>query len=219
MHTPRLAGLAIAVLLACGSAQAGAPSLPDPVMDAPLAPAPQPDHIVLAGGCFWGIQAVFQHVRGVTGAVSGYAGGGANTAHYQMIGSGTTGHAEAVEVRFDSARVTVGQLLKVFFSVAHDPTQVGGQGPDRGSQYRSEIFVTSPQQRKIAEGYIEQLRQSAAFTRPITTTVEMLKAFYAAEPYHQNYATLHPANPYIAINDLPKVAALQKDFPQLYVTP
>ncbi len=193
--------------------------MPNPTFDASLAQTKTVDSIVLAGGCFWGVQAVFQHVKGVTKAVSGYAGGSASTAHYEMVGSGTTGHAEAVQVTFDRSQVTVGQILKVFFSVAHDPTQINRQGPDHGTQYRSEIFFSSTEQKKIAAAYIEQLKKAKAFSQPIATKVEPLKAFYEAEAYHQNYARLHPDNPYIAINDLPKIQALKNELPQLYVQP
>jgi peptide-methionine (S)-S-oxide reductase len=205
--------------LVCGIAYGGPVALPNPTFDAPPAHTKTMDSIVLAGGCFWGLQAVFQHVKGVTKAVSGYAGGSASTAHYEMVGSGTTGHAEAVQVTFDRSQVTVGQILKVFFSVAHDPTQVNRQGPDHGTQYRSEIFFRSTEQMKIAAAYIEQLKKAKAFPQPIATKVEPLKAFYEAEAYHQNYARLHPDNPYIAINDLPKIQALKNGLPQLYVQP
>ncbi|MFA7059439.1 MAG: peptide-methionine (S)-S-oxide reductase MsrA [Pedobacter sp.] len=205
--------------LACGIAYGSPVALPNPIFDAPLAQTKTMDSIVLAGGCFWGVQAVFQHVKGVTKAVSGYAGGSASTAHYEMVGSGTTGHAEAVQVTFDRSQVTVGQILKVFFSVAHDPTQVNRQGPDHGTQYRSEIFFTPTEQKKIAAAYIEQLMKAKAFPQPIATKVEPLKAFYEAEAYHQNYARLHPDNPYIVINDLPKIQALKNELPQLYVQP
>jgi peptide-methionine (S)-S-oxide reductase len=205
--------------LACGITYGGPVALPNPTFDAPLARTKTMDSIVLAGGCFWGIQAVFQHVKGVTKAVSGYAGGSASTAHYEQVGSGTTGHAESVQVTFDRSQVAVGQILKVFFSVAHDPTQVNRQGPDDGTQYRSEIFFSSTDQKKIAAAYIEQLKKAKAFSQPIATKVEPLKVFYEAEAYHQNYARLHPDNPYIAINDLPKIQALKNELPQLYVQP
>jgi peptide-methionine (S)-S-oxide reductase len=205
--------------LFCWIAYGGTVALPNPTYDAPLARTKTVDSIVLAGGCFWGVQAVFQHVKGVTKAVSGYAGGSASTAHYEMVGSGTTGHAEAVQVTFDRSQVTVGQILKVFFSVAHDPTQVNRQGPDYGTQYRSEIFFSSTEQKKIAAAYIEQLKKAKTFSQPIATKVEPLKGFYEAEAYHQNYAKLHPDNPYIAINDLPKIQTLKNELPQLYVQP
>jgi peptide-methionine (S)-S-oxide reductase len=205
--------------LACGLANGSPVNLPDPVLDTPLAQTQAPEVIVLAGGCFWGVQAVFQHVKGVTQAVSGYTGGSAANAHYEKVGSGVTGHAESVQVTYDPSQVTLGQILKVFFAVAHDPTQVNRQGPDHGTQYRSAIFYTSAEQKKIADAYIDQLQKTKAFSQPLATQVEPLSAFYEAEATHQNYARLHPDNPYIAINDLPKVSALEKEFPNLYVKP
>lgn len=171
---------------------------------------------VLAGGCFWGVQGVFQHVDGVTAAVSGYAGGAADTAHYEMTSTGTTGHAESVKITFDPHRVTYGHLLQIYFSVAHDPTELNRQGPDTGTQYRSAIFPQNPEQARVAAAYIAQLNQTKAFSAPIVTTVEPNKQFYPAEAYHQNYLTLHPNQPYIAINDLPKVQALEQLFPDRY---
>ena len=214
-----LAILAALVTGAWGIARAEAAGLPDPALDAPLAKGPGQDSIVVAGGCFWGVQAVFQHVRGVTRAVAGYAGGAAATAQYEMVSTGTTGHAESVQVTYDPSQVTPGQILKVYFAVAHDPTEVDRQGPDQGTQYRSEIFFSTAGQQKIADAYIAQLDQAKVFARPIATKVEPLKGFYQAEAYHQNYARLHPYDLYIVINDQPKVAALERDFPQLYVTP
>lgn len=189
--------------------------LPDPAHDGTAAQGRQT--VVLAGGCFWGVQLVFQHVRGVESAVSGYAGGAAKDAHYHTVSTGTTGHAESVEVTYDPSQVSFGQLLKVYFAVAHDPTQLNHQGYDEGTQYRSEIFFTTPAQEKTAKDYIAQLDKAKAFAAPIVTKVEPLKGFYPAESYHQNYATLHPDNPYIAINDLPKVDHLRAQFPNLYV--
>jgi peptide-methionine (S)-S-oxide reductase len=172
--------------------------------------------LVVAGGCFWGVQGVFQHVKGVESAVSGYAGGAADTAQYETVSSGRTGHAESVEITYDPRVVSTGQLLRIFFSVAHDPTQQGGQGPDRGTQYRSAIFTTSESQMALAKSYIGQLDHSGAFSQPIATEVRPLKGFYPAEGYHQNYLTLHPGNPYIVYNDLPKVENLKRLFPSLY---
>ena len=192
-------------------------ALPDPTSDAPLAKTSGQETAVVAGGCFWGIQAVFQHVKGVTAATSGYSGGAASTAEYEIVSTGETGHAESVEIKYDPSRISYGQLLKVFFSVAHDPTQLNRQGPDEGTQYRSVIFYVSPEQKRIAEAYIAQLDKAKVYSSPIVTQVVPLKAFYPAEAYHQNYATLHPNQPYIAINDLPKVANLQRQFPNLYV--
>jgi peptide-methionine (S)-S-oxide reductase len=171
---------------------------------------------VLAGGCFWGIQAVFQHVKGVTDATSGYAGGAAQTAKYDVVSSGETGHAESVRVTFDPSQVTYGQLLRVFFSVAHDPTELNRQGPDEGTQYRSAIFFADADQKRAAEAYIAQLDKAKLFRGRIVTQVAPLAAFYPAEAYHQNYARLHPDNPYIVINDAPKVAHLRQLFPDLY---
>jgi peptide-methionine (S)-S-oxide reductase len=171
---------------------------------------------VLAGGCFWGVQGVFQHVDGVTAAVSGYAGGARDTAEYSTVGSGRTGHAEAVQITFDPHRITYGRLLQIYFSVAHDPTELNRQSPDSGTQYRSTIFPQNPEQARIAAAYIAQLDQAKIFPAPIVTTVEPAKNFYPAEAYHQDYLTLHPNQPYIAINDLPKVRALEQLFPNLY---
>ncbi|MGB9152519.1 MAG: peptide-methionine (S)-S-oxide reductase MsrA [Alphaproteobacteria bacterium] len=205
--------------MACGIANATPVNLPDPTLDAPLAQTASSASITVAGGCFWGVQAVFQHVKGVTQATSGYAGGSSATAQYEIVSTGTTGHAESVQITYDPSQITVGQLLKVFFSVAHDPTELNRQGPDHGTQYRSAIFFSTPEQQKIAAAYIAQLQAAKIFPQPIVTKLEPLKAFYEAEGYHQNYATLHPDNPYIATNDTPKVAALQKEFPALYVKP
>ena len=173
--------------------------------------------IVLAGGCFWGVQGVFQRVKGVTRAVSGYAGGAAATAHYDLVSSGTTGHAESVQVSFDPARVSYSQILQVFFTVAHDPTQLNRQGPDVGSQYRSAIFYSTAAQKSAAEASIGQLTAAKAFRRAIVTQVVPLGGFYAAEPYHQDYLTRHPNEPYIVYNDWPKIEALRAQFPALYV--
>lgn len=194
-----------------------AASLPNPAVDAPVATAKGEQTAVVAGGCFWGIQAVFQHVKGVISATSGYSGGSANDAEYEIVSSGTTGHAESVKIVYDPSQITYGQLLKVFFSVAHDPTQLNRQGPDVGRQYRSSIFFGNDEQKRIAESYIAQLDKSGVFGRKIVTVVVPLKAFYAAEAYHQDYARLHPNEPYIVVNDAPKVAHLRAEFPALYV--
>ncbi len=191
-------------------------ALPDPALDAPPAANSGPQTAVFAGGCFWGIQAVFQHVKGVKEATSGYSGGTVAAPEYEEVSTGTTGHAESVKITFDPSQISYGQLLKVFFSVAHDPTQLNRQGPDTGTQYRSAIFFANEEQKRIAQAYISQLDQAKSFPRPIVTQVVPLKAFYAAEAYHQNYATLHPDNPYIAINDAPKVERLREQFPNLY---
>jgi peptide-methionine (S)-S-oxide reductase len=171
---------------------------------------------VFAGGCFWGVDAVFKHVKGVDRVVSGYAGGQSSTAQYETVSTGTTGHAESVEVTYDPSQVSYGDLLKVFFYVAHDPTELDRQGPDSGTQYRSAIFFTDANQKKIADAYIAQLDQAKAFPGPIVTQVVPLKGFYPAEAYHQNYLERHPDNPYIVINDLPKLDLLHEKFPSLY---
>jgi peptide-methionine (S)-S-oxide reductase len=187
-------------------------------MEAPKAAAGAPGSqtVVLAGGCFWGVQAVFQHVKGVSQAVSGYAGGSKATAIYEVVSSGETGHAESVQVTFDPRQVSFGRILQIYFSVAHDPTQLNRQGPDSGTQYRSAIFYQDESQKKIAEAYIAQLNQAGVFRRPIVTQVNQLAGFYPAEAYHQDYATLHPTSPYIAFNDLPKVENLRHVFADLY---
>lgn len=171
---------------------------------------------VLAGGCFWGVQGVFQHVKGVTSAVSGYAGGTADTATYETVSTGSTGHAEAVRIRFDPRLISYGRILQIYFSVAHDPTQLNRQGPDSGTQYRSQIFTTSAEQARIAAAYVSQLDGAKIFARPIATRIAPLRGFFSAEAYHQDYLARHPTQPYIAINDLPKVAALQQLFPTVY---
>jgi peptide-methionine (S)-S-oxide reductase len=182
--------------------------------------APQADGLqtaVVAGGCFWGVQGVFQHTAGVVNAVSGYAGGNKSTAKYDVVSTGTTGHAESVEIKYDPKRISYGKILQIYFSVAHDPTQLNRQGPDTGTQYRSEIFATNAEQKKIAEAYIAQLDAAKVFKRPIVTKVGMLDGFFPAEAYHQDYLTLHPNQPYIAYNDLPKIENLKKIFAQNYL--
>ena len=191
--------------------------LPDPQIDAPLATAAGTQTAVFAGGCFWGVEAVFEHVKGVTQVVSGYSGGSADTAKYDEVSSGSTGHAESVRISYDPSRISYGQLLQVFFSVAHDPTELNRQGPDTGTQYRSAVFFGNDEQKRVAESYIAQLQGVRAFPRPIVTQVTPLKAFYEAEVYHQGYLVRHPNQPYIVINDLPKIANLQRQFPALYV--
>ena len=193
--------------------------VPAPVVDAPRAAGGERQTVVLSGGCFWGVEAVFRHVRGVAEATSGYAGGSADTASYERVSEGNTGHAESVRVTFDPAQISLGQVLQVFFSVAHDPTEVNRQGPDTGTQYRSAIFVNSAAQRRVVDAYIAQLDKAKVFPRPIATEVASLAAFYPAEAYHQNYAALHPHNPYIMINDAPKVTHLRELFPALYRAP
>jgi len=216
-----LAGFMVLLVAGClmrGNVAASekATALPKPAVDAPLASSPGQQTAVIAGGCFWGIQAVFQHVKGVISATSGYSGGSSSTAEYEIVSTGTTGHAESEKIVFDPSKITYGQLLQVFFSVATDPTQLNRQDPDEGTQYRSVIFYANDEQKKIADAYIEQLNQTKIFKHKIVTQVVPLKAFYPAEGYHQDYAAKHPDNPYIAHYDLPKVAALQQMFPQLY---
>jgi peptide-methionine (S)-S-oxide reductase len=179
-------------------------------------PTAKTETAVFAGGCFWGIQAVFQHVKGVITATSGYAGGWTDRPSYEDVSSGRTGHAESVRVVFDPTQVSYGTLLRVFFSVAHDPTQLNRQGPDVGTQYRSELFYTSDEQKRVAEAYIDQLTKAHTFARPIVTRVEAFKSFFPAEGYHQNYAERHPDDPYISINDAPKVENLKRGFPNLW---
>jgi peptide-methionine (S)-S-oxide reductase len=210
-----LLALAGAAYWASSSSAETAHMVPPPVMNE-TTPAASTEVAVLAGGCFWGVQGVFQHVDGVISAVSGYAGGARDTAHYEMTGSGTTGHAESVQITFDPHRISYGRILQIYFSVAHDPTELNRQGPDTGTQYRSAILPQTPEQVRIATAYIAQLNQAKVFASPIVTTIEPDKAFYPAETYHQNYLTLHPTQPYIAINDLPKVRALEQLFPNLY---
>jgi peptide-methionine (S)-S-oxide reductase len=186
-----------------------------PFVDA-IATSAAEDTAVFAGGCFWGVEAVYEHVKGVKSVVSGYAGGNASNATYDQVSSGDTGHAESVQVIYDPSQVSYGKLLQIFFSVAHDPTQLNRQGPDRGTQYRSAIFYTSPDQQRVAESYIKQLTEAKTFSRPIVTQVAKLQGFYPAEAYHQDYLVNHPNQPYIVINDQPKVAALKKQFADIY---
>ncbi len=197
-------------------AASAATALPNPTVDESLSTQKGQSTLVVAGGCFWGVQAVFQHVKGVTRATSGYSGGTVKNPDYEDVSSGQTGHAESVEVIYDPSRITLGQLLKVFFSVAHNPTELNRQGPDSGTQYRSAIFFANADQQRIAQAYVDQLNQAKVFSQPIVTQIAPLKSFYRAEDYHQNYATNHPDNPYIATFDLPKVQHLQQQFPNLY---
>ncbi|TPI58461.1 peptide-methionine (S)-S-oxide reductase MsrA [Mesorhizobium sp. B3-1-3] len=188
--------------------------IPPPAMDEKAASGTE--KAIFAGGCFWGVQGVFQHVKGVSKAVSGYTGGSAENAIYEVVGTGRTGHAESVEITYDPAKVTYGQLLQVYFSVAHNPTQLNYQGPDSGTQYRSTIFAENDEQKKVAESYIAQLDKAKVFGKPIVTTLETGKTFYPAEDYHQDFLTLNPTYPYIVYNDLPKIENLKALFPQLY---
>jgi peptide-methionine (S)-S-oxide reductase len=194
-------------------------AVPAASVDAPLASVTGSDTVVFAGGCFWGIEAVFEHVKGVQSAVSGFAGGRPKSPSYEDVSSGTTGHAESVQVIFDPSEVTFGKLLEIFFSVAHDPTEKDRQGPDVGTQYRSAVFYRSDDQHRIIDAYIAQLTKEKVYRRPIVTEVTPLRAFYPAEAYHQHYAMLHPDSPYIATYDLPKVAALKARYPELYRAP
>jgi peptide-methionine (S)-S-oxide reductase len=189
---------------------------PKPDVDAPLAEAKGQETVVLAGGCFWGVQAVFQHLKGVTSVVSGYSGGHVESPGYETVSTGLTGHAESVSVTFDPSQVSYGTILMVYFSVAHDPTQLNRQGPDSGSQYRSAIFYSNDKQKDIAIAYVKQLDAAQVYPRKIVTQIAPLKAFYRAEEYHQDYLNNHPHEPYIVYNDLPKITNLRKDFPQLY---
>jgi peptide-methionine (S)-S-oxide reductase len=190
-------------------------TIPPPAQDEPATTA-HSESAVFAGGCFWGVQGVFEHVRGVQQAVSGYSGGSAATAQYETVSSGTTGHAESVRVTFDPTIVSYGRLLQIYFSVAHNPTELNFQGPDEGTQYRSALFPVNAAQRAVAQAYIAQLDRAHVFPKPIVTRIESFKGFYPAESYHQNFLVLHPNYPYIYVNDLPKVAALKRLFPGLY---
>ena len=192
-------------------------ALPDPAIDVPQSKSS--GTAVLAGGCFWGMDGVFKHVKGVTRVVAGYAGGKADTARYELVSSGQTGHAESVRITYDPARIRYGQLLKVFFSVAHDPTQLNRQGPDSGTQYRSAVFYVDAEQKRVAQAYIAQLQAAHVFPQPIVTQVAPLTGFYDAEAHHQDYLAHHPNQPYIVINDAPKVEHLRQQFPALYVNP
>src|ERR1041384_367141 len=189
--------------------------IPPPAAD--LQPAGGIQTAVLAGGCFWGVQGVFQHTAGVVNAVSGYSGGSKATADYNMVSAGSTGHAEAVQIKYDPKKISYGKILQIFFSVVHDPTQLNRQGPDTGTQYRSAIFTINDEQKKVADAYIAQLNAAKVYKKPIVTKVGPLQGFYAAEDYHQDYLTLHPNQPYIAYNDIPKVEALKKIFAESYI--
>jgi peptide-methionine (S)-S-oxide reductase len=206
------------VVMAAGFAFAGSQkqnAFPDPVVDQTKTAAHGKETAVLAGGCFWGVEAVFDRLKGVTDVVSGFSGGEKSTAHYETVSTGRTGHAESVKITYDPSQITYGELLKVYFSVAHNPTEVNRQGPDMGTQYRSAIFYASEEQKKIAEAYIQQLNEARVFSRPIATQVVPLKGFYAAESYHQKYLQNHLDQPYIVYNDLPKLMALKKQYPAM----
>jgi peptide-methionine (S)-S-oxide reductase len=213
IFAPCLAGVFLA-LSAWGAEPAV--TIPPPALDETVAPNAALEVTVLAGGCFWGVQGVFQHVKGVTSAISGYTGGASDTAHYEIVSEGKSGHAESVKITFDPREITFGRILQVFFSVAHDPTELNRQGPDTGTQYRSAIFPTSDAQRRIASAYIEQLNAAHLFHSKIVTTIEPDQTFYPAEDYHQDFLTRHPTYPYIVINDLPKIENLKVKFAALY---
>ncbi len=206
----------IITMSACTAANASATAIPNPTLDAPLATTRGEQIAVLAGGCFWGVDAVFKHVKGVARVESGYSGGSASTARYDTVSTGATGHAESVRVAYDPSQITYGQLLKVFFAVAHDPTELNRQGPDAGTQYRSVIFYSNDEQKRIAQAYIEQLNQAKVFGRKIVTQVVPFQSFNVAEGYHQDYLVNHPNDPYIVYNDLPKLENLRKLLPELY---
>jgi peptide-methionine (S)-S-oxide reductase len=211
-----LAALVAGVAFNSGAAEV-AHAVPAPAVDEDAGPATT-ETAVLAGGCFWGVQGVYQHVKGVTNAVSGYAGGAKRMAQYEMVGSGMTGHAESVSVTFDPKQISYGKILQIYFSVVHDPTQLDRQGPDSGTQYRSAIFPANDEQAKVAQAYIDQLDKTAVFGQHIVTKIEPGHNFYPAEDYHQNFLIRNPTYPYIVYNDLPKVAALKKMYPDLYQT-
>ncbi len=198
-----------------GSAADAGQSFPNPTTDIALSTSTA-QTAVFAGGCFWGMEGVFEHLKGVSNVTSGYSGGNAATAHYEDVSSGDTGHAESVEITYDPAQISYGQLLKVYFAVAHDPTELNRQGPDSGTQYRSEIFFVNDQQKQVAQSYIDQLNQTHVFPNPIVTQLAPLNHFYAAEDYHQDFIDHNPSHPYIVVNDLPKIAHLQSQFPDLY---
>lgn len=205
------------LLLTASLFAAPKPPIPPPATDAPLAGQPGRQTAVFAGGCFWGVQAVFQRVKGVLATTVGYSGGSAKTATYGQVGTETTGHAESVEVVYDPSRITYGQLLRIYFSVAHDPTQLNRQGPDVGTSYRSAIFYANEEQARLAKAYIAQLDEQKVFPKKIVTQVTPLQGFYKAEDYHQNYAYYHPEDSYIQICDLPKIGELKKQFPELFI--
>jgi peptide-methionine (S)-S-oxide reductase len=208
----KLLPVCIAAAVSLTAATAFGRMLPDPSVDMDPAAAPHKDTAVFAGGCFWGVEAVFEQLAGVDKVLAGFSGGEASTAHYEIVSGGRTGHAESVEITYDPAKVSYGQLLKVFFAVAHDPTEKNRQGPDTGTQYRSAIFYRDAEQQRIAEAYIKQLEDARAFKKPIVTEVTPLKRFYAAEGYHQQFVKHNPNYPYVVYNDLPKLAMLKKEF-------
>jgi peptide-methionine (S)-S-oxide reductase len=215
LYAAAIGALAVSAIFTPSFAAEDAVIVPPPGVDVQNASGIQT--AVLAGGCFWGVQGVFQHTNGVVNAVSGYSGGSKANADYTMVSTGTTGHAESVEIKFDPKKISYGKILQIFFSVVHDPTQLNRQGPDSGTQYRSAIFTTSDEQKKVAEAYIAQLNAAKVYSKPIVTKVGPLDAFFTAEAYHQDYLTLHPNQPYIAYNDIPKVENLKKVFAETYI--
>jgi peptide-methionine (S)-S-oxide reductase len=206
------------VMLGCGRSQAAEPAvaIPPPALDETASGGDGSQTVVVAGGCFWGMQAVYEHTKGVTQAVSGYSGGSKETAHYQMVGTESTGHAESVSITYDPRQISLGKILQIYFSVAHNPTELNYQGPDSGTSYRSAIFYANDEQKKLAAAYIGQLDKSHDFPGPIVTKLEPLTGFYPAEDYHQDFAVVHPTYPYIVFNDLPKVENLKRIFPDYY---
>ncbi|HEX4160323.1 MAG TPA: peptide-methionine (S)-S-oxide reductase MsrA [Rhizomicrobium sp.] len=213
---PALFSAALLVCASCAAADEAGKPIPAPMADETKAHASGSETAVLSGGCFWGMQGLFEHVKGVRHVVAGYSGGGTATAQYETVSSGTTGNAESVKITFDPAVISYGQILRVFFSVAHDPTEVDRQGPDEGTQYRSDIFFANAEQEKVARAYIGQLERGRIFGAPIATRVDRLSGFYPAETYHQDYLIHHPDSPYIVFNDLPKIAGLKTTYPELY---
>jgi peptide-methionine (S)-S-oxide reductase len=216
LYAAAIGALAIAAFAAAPSwATEDAVVIPPPAADVPSSDGLQT--AVVSGGCFWGVQGVFQHTAGIASAVSGYAGGNKSTATYEQVSTGTTGHAESVQIKYDPKKISYGKILQIFFSVVHDPTQLNRQGPDSGTQYRSAIFTTSDEQKKVADAYIAQLNAAKVYSKPIVTKVGPLQGFFPAEDYHQDYLTLHPNQPYIAYNDIPKVQNLKKVFAEDYI--
>jgi peptide-methionine (S)-S-oxide reductase len=216
LYAAAIGALAVtAVVVAPSLAAEDAVIIPAPATD--MKPSDGIQTVVVAGGCFWGVQGVFQHTAGIVNAVSGYAGGSKSTADYSTVSTGTTGHAESVEIKYDPSKISYGKILQIFFSVAHDPTQLNRQGPDSGTQYRSAIFTTNDEQKKVTDAYIAQLNAAKVYKKPIVTKVGPLEGFFPAEAYHQDYLTLHPNQPYIAFNDIPKVENLRKIFAENYI--
>jgi peptide-methionine (S)-S-oxide reductase len=217
MLVNRFVPYVLPVLLVTALSVAARPKVafPDATVDIPASAAQGKQTAVLAGGCFWGVEAVFEHLKGVTNVVSGFAGGDKSTAHYETVSTGRTGHAESVKITYDPSQITYGQVLKVYFSVAHDPTELNRQGPDTGTQYRSAIFYMNDDQKRVAEAYIQQLENAKVFSRRIVTQVVPFRGFYAAESYHQHFLDRNPNNPYIVYNDLPKLQQLKKQYPQM----